>query len=412
MPTTHDTRVTGLNVGPSKGPGASRPLPGATYATIDLPASPGTGPSTGPIGTGPTGAPGPVPTPGVTTSGNPGGGPTGGITTGTTDSGGYYVDPGFNSAIASSFLNILQSSTSPDALEAQNIILRRIALEGDVIGSRVPPPKTPTEVGGWLNYLTTLNQFEMRAQVVAAILGVAGPSPPLGWMTNAQPTLAFKFIPNDRPAGPAQMTIPITFGIRSDFATAFQAALAQIHNSGAMLPIAATPQSLPTSSGNGMTTLDPLPYMGRALQIVPGVALANPGNDAIALVRKNGTTDPFQLAARVINTGSIAVTPDDYEVVQCTSNSQTTIVLTGASYVLLAPVLGNAGFYPATPLPVPATLADTPWSRLTNLTGLIQGLTTLGDELGLVYSWTSIESSVFGDMSAFVWDGTQFSPPP
>ena len=44
----------------------------------------------------------------------------------------YYVDPALTSSIVASFVNVLNSSTSPDALEAQNILMRRMALEGDV----------------------------------------------------------------------------------------------------------------------------------------------------------------------------------------------------------------------------------------------------------------------------------------
>lgn len=402
----NQTRATGINAGPSRGPG------GVQFAFPDVPNA---GPSGGPAGTGPTGSPGGTPGPGST---GPGGGPSGsnGSSGGTTtangsSNGGYYVDPGFNAAIAGSFLDILKTATSPDALEAQNILLRRIALEGDVTGSRVPPPRNITEIGGYLNLLTTLNQYEMRAQTLAGILGVAGPNPPLGWISNANPPLTFTTLPNDRPAGPAQSSIPLTVPIRSDFATAFQAAQTALHAQGCALPIAALPRTLPTASVPGApSAADPLPYLGRALDIVAGTALVDPTNDPIALIRKSGTTDPFQIAARVLSTGSVPVPVGNYDAVQCTSSNSTIVALASASFVLIAPILGNAGFYPASPLPVPATLSDTAWTRFTNVTGLVKGVTKLSDELSLLYDWNSIEASVFGGMIEFVWDGTQFSP--
>ena len=71
--------------------------------------------------------------------------------------GGAYVDPvtdgGTSFPISS---GALTNATSPDALEAQNIIMRRIALEGDVIGSRVPPPLNITQIGGYINLLNEI----------------------------------------------------------------------------------------------------------------------------------------------------------------------------------------------------------------------------------------------------------------
>ncbi len=104
--------------------------------------------------------------------------------------------------MVASLLGILQGATSPDAMEAQNILLRRLALQGDVVPSRVPAPRNITEIGGYFNLLQTLQQPDMLSQVLAAILGVAGPTPALGWISNNQP-LAFLQMTNDRPAGHA-----------------------------------------------------------------------------------------------------------------------------------------------------------------------------------------------------------------
>ena len=54
---------------------------------------------------------------------------------------------------------ILRNSTSPDALASQQLLLRRMALEADVFPSRAPAPRNITEVGGYLNLLTSLMRW-------------------------------------------------------------------------------------------------------------------------------------------------------------------------------------------------------------------------------------------------------------
>jgi hypothetical protein len=80
--------------------------------------------------------------------------------------------------------------------------------------------------------------------------------------------------------------------------------------------------------------------------------------------------------------------------------------------VLLATPLANAGFYEASPLPMPANLTDMAWTRLTNTTGLIKGTTKLAQELAQLYGWSDIANSVFAQMLDAVWDGTTFTTPP
>jgi len=76
----------------------------------------------------------------------------------------YYVDPAITAQLVQSLIGIVQNAASPDALEVQNIILRRIALQGDVIGSRIPQPRNISEIGGYLNLLSTLKENAMREQ--------------------------------------------------------------------------------------------------------------------------------------------------------------------------------------------------------------------------------------------------------
>ena len=47
------------------------------------------------------------------------------------------------------------------------------------MGSRIPPPRNVSEIGGYFNLLSSLNETTMREQALAGILGVAGPAQPL-----------------------------------------------------------------------------------------------------------------------------------------------------------------------------------------------------------------------------------------
>jgi hypothetical protein len=326
-------------------------------------------------------------------------------------SGSAFVDPGLTSQLVTNLLNVLNNATSPDALEAQSIIMRRIALEGDVIGSRVPPPKNITEIGGYLNMLTTLKESSMREQALAGILGVAGPSTPLGWISNTMP-LAMVSVTNDRPAGPAQPTIPLSILVRSDFVNPLKLAMAAIHQYGATIPFAGgSVLQLPAGAPGAVPPSDMLKYIGRELSLAPTAALLNPATDPLALVRVTGTTNPFAIASNVLTATSVTVTPANYDAIQCTSTASTTVALTGASFVPLAPILANAGFYPSSPLPVPANNTQTAWATFTNVTGLVAGTTMLGDELSLLFNSQTIANSVFAGTLGAVWNGTTFVAP-
>ena len=322
-----------------------------------------------------------------------------------------YVDPGLSAQLVSNLLNVLTSATSPDAVEAQNIIMRRIALEGDVIGTRIPNDfmTTVTGVGGILNYLTAQKETAIRQQALAGMLGVAGPSQPLGWISNTQP-LAMVDITNDRPAGPAQPTIPLAFLVRSDFVSAVKAAVATAHHYGATIPFASPPVlQLPAALPGAAVPTDVLRYLGRELNLAPATALANPATDPLAIVRPTGTSDPWEIAARVLTAAPGTVTPANYDAIACTATASSTVLLTSAHLLPLGPVLASAGFYPTTPLPLPANNTQTAWARYTNITGLIAGTTQLGDELSLLCSAETISGSVFASVLDWIWNGSTFS---
>ncbi|WP_372784504.1 IPT/TIG domain-containing protein [Phenylobacterium sp.] len=320
----------------------------------------------------------------------------------------YYIDPALTSTIVGSLVNVLSAQTSPDALEAQNILMRRLALEGDVVGSRVPPPRNITEIGGYLNILGELKEGAMREQTLAGILGVAGPLQAQGFISNATP-LSMVALPNDRPAGAAQPSIPTSAYVRSDFVSAVQAALKTLHAAGATLPlIGPSVITLPKGGPGAAVPANVLAYLGRTLNIAPQTALAAPGTDPIALIRASGTTDLFAAAANAINPATTPVTPANYDALQCTATTKATVPLAAASFVPLAPVLGAAGFYQASPPPQPANATDLAWATFGNVTGLVAGETLLGDELTLLHRPDAIAASVFASLLNAVWNGATF----
>jgi hypothetical protein len=303
--------------------------------------------------------------------------------------------------IIDTLTEIVGKALSPDAVEAQSMLLRRLALEGDVIPSRIPAPRNISEIGGYLNLLTTLGETGTRSQVLASVLGVAGTNPPPGWVSTVPPALTWTSIPNDRPEGSVQPTIPTSVLIRSDFAGPLTAQLRALRAQGCLVPLLGGPVALPSAGPAAGGPVDPLPYIGRMLAFPVGAALVDPQTDALALVRGVGATTGYELAA-IARGPAAAITPADS---MCAP-----VTLTAATVVRLASALGTAGFYPIVPASVPATTNDSGWSRMTNVTGLVAGQTRLGDELGLLYSANAIVGSVFAGALDRVWNGTSFAP--
>ncbi len=283
-----------------------------------------------------------------------------------------------------------------------------MALEGDVVPSRIPAPLDITQIGGYLNLLTDLKETAMRSRVLASILGVASNVDSAEWLIS-KPPLSFQTIVNDRPPGPAQPSIPVTVPVRGDFAYGLQQALKSLHGQGCVLPLLGTPTTLPTTVLDPARTPDPLCYVGRVLNLCAAVALLAPLSDPLVLARNAGSSDLFQVAANSLNPATAAVPAGNYDALQFSSGSMQTVSVTGAHLVYVNPVLAAAGFYPANPLPQPASSSDSAWARYTNISGLVPGKTRLSDELALLYSWKEIGASVFSSMTGYVWDGAAFS---
>jgi hypothetical protein len=318
------------------------------------------------------------------------------------------LDPAITSQIVGALIAMIQANNSPDASAAQSILLRRLALSGDVVGSRVPAPRNITEIGGYFNLLDALGESTMREQTLAGILGVAGPIPSL---TSLQPQpLSMVSMTNDRPAGTAQASLPLSVAVRSDFIGAMQGVLKQLHTFNATMPFTGpTSLALPPGGPSSSLPADPLFYLGRVLTLAPSAALQVPATDPLVIARKAGSVGNFDIWANVLSAGGAAVAPDNYEALQISGAAVNNIALNGASLVQLAPLLANAGFYPASPLPVPTSPTDTAWTRLVNTTGLVAGTTKVGDELALLYTPSLIAASAFAAALGYTWDGAKFA---
>lgn len=314
----------------------------------------------------------------------------------------------YAAAIVEALVGVIGDAADEDTLRVRNLMLQRLAVVGDIVPSRVPAPRNITEVGGYLNLLESTGEPILRAQALAAILGVAGPTPPVGF----DPTGPVRFPVtrrNDRPAGIAQPSIPVTFTVRDDLAGPLDDALTAIHGRGGSLPILRTLAPLPPV--DQQPAADPLAYLGRELRLVPAVALRDPDDDPIAVARLDSGGE-LRTVGRIIDEGapdSGEVSAEDWVAWRCDESG--CAETTGSRrYFDLAESLEPAGWYQATPQ-APDSLVDAGgWDRWTNITGLVAGMTTLGDELRSLCPPAAITASALRDRTTWIWDGDAFQP--
>ena len=292
--------------------------------------------------------------------------------------------------------------------DMQDLLLQRLVTSGDVIPSRIPAPLNITEIGGYLNLLEGLGADELRSQTLASILGVAGPLPAAGMPTS--PILFFAEVPNHRPAGPAQPSIPVEIRVRSDFVAALKGALAEIAAKGAALPLIGAPLGLP-AVGSPVEDDTLLAVIGRQIRIVPAAALNDPDADPVAVARPD-TGGELRVVARVIDdtapdAGSVAA--DDWVAFSCDATSCTESTAS-RRYLDVEPILGAAGWHHETPS-APVSLGDQGrWDRFDNVTGLIAGETRFGDELRMLFTEPEIVASSVRERLEDQWDGSRFVP--
>ena len=304
---------------------------------------------------------------------------------------------------------ILESAISPEMNEAQQIILRRLALSGDLFPSRIPPPRNISEVGGYLNLVAT--DPILRAQVLASALGVAGPNPSPGFDPTLPP-LYFVTRPNDRPDGVAPAT-PVQLRVRNDFAAAFDAVVEAVHAVGAVLPVLATDAPLPPVVLGGSAPTDLLPVLGRTLRVVPSAGLVAPAT-AVLAVGQRGGTGPQLVVARQVDAAAPqagTLTSEAWALWSCDATTCTQSTVTDA-FLELDPVLATAGWHRSTAVAAPVSTSDAKgWDRWDNVTGLVAGQSTVGEELRLLYPLGQISASSVRERQDWVWDGTAFVAP-
>jgi len=316
------------------------------------------------------------------------------------------------SQVAGALAEILRSSNSPEVLQAQQLLLQRLALQGDVFSSRIPVPKNITEVGGYLNLLARLGESEIRTQALAAALGVAGPNPMPG-LAPSQGVLFDVMRPNDRPSGAAEASTPVQVAIRNDFAPAFDAARQAIHAAGCRIPLLgfAPPALPPHTPGAPGLPQDLLLHLGRVLRLMPTAALADPDQDLLAVARPDGET-ALHVVARQVEAGAPeagAVATAPWVAWSC-SGSSCAESTDDRAYLPLAPILNAAGWYQPAPS-APASAGDTgDWWRWTNTTGLVPGSSRYGDELLQRRTPGEVAASALRDALDLVWNGTTFAP--
>lgn len=324
------------------------------------------------------------------------------------------VDASF-AGLMNALVELIRTGARPDLLEAQRLLLQRLAVQGDVFPARIPPPRNITEVGGYLNLLETAGHYDLRSSAIASALGIAGPSPSAGALAGVVP-VGFVDIANDRPTSLAQPSIPPLLSVRADFHAPLAAALAALRAAGCALPLRAPRAVLPTMQpGASPTALDDtavLAALGRSLEVFPGTVLVDPAADALALARLDSPgTDPIRLVARVLD-GSTALPEETWVAMRASANAVANDPPVLQRYLEVAPIMAGAGWYQPLPLALPTGLVDRgTLVRFRNLTGLVSGETTLGDELSLLYAPAAIARSALAKLAGWIWDGTRFSAP-
>jgi hypothetical protein len=304
-------------------------------------------------------------------------------------------------------IGVIDKTVSPETAEAQGLLLQRLVTSGDVIPSRIPAPKNITEVGGYLNLLEALGEDDLRKQMIASVLGVAGPLPAAG--LPSRPVVHFGRVANHRPAGAAQPAIPLEVRVRADLESGVGAALDEIADHGAALPVLGAPIALPELGGDAGDDVA-MAAIGRLIRVVPASALANPDTDPVALARPAAGGD-LRVVSRVLDpsaprAGDVAAA--DWDAFTCDS-AGCTVSTDSRSYLEVEPLLAAVGWHHPVPTDPVNTSDQGRWDRFSNVAGLVVGESRLGDELRLLWSSEEIAASAVRDRLDDLWDGQRFA---
>ncbi len=315
--------------------------------------------------------------------------------------------------VMDALVEAMRAGVRPDVLEAQRILLQRLAGQGDVFPSRIPLPRNITEVGGYLNLLERAGQDGMRTSAIASALGIAAPPAPVA---SGAVAIGIVSMANDRPAGPVQASIPPLVTVRADFHAPLAAALQVLHASGCQLPLRAPRAVLPaTQPGATATSLDAravLVALGRVLDAFPGTLLVDPAADALAIARPElPASDPVRLVARELDGGTL-VAEASWVATRASTSAVSEDPPALRRYLDVLPAMQAAGWIHPEPFAPVVSLADRgTLATFVNLTGLVPGETTLGDELALLYTPAAIGQSALVPFLQWAWNGAAFAAP-
>jgi hypothetical protein len=302
---------------------------------------------------------------------------------------------------------VIRSASSPAVQEAQALLLRRLALEGGVIPSRIPPPRNITEVGGYLNLLAAADMGELRRSALAAALGLASPAS-VTW-DEAPPTPGWANLPNDLTGAPpgAALAVPL----RADLAAAWRAGVAPaLAALGARLRLWSKMPRLP-DAGEDPASADLLALLGRVVWIDPTSALEAPETDDVLLGRAD--TDAEGTLRVVLRASGPSAPPPAAFTALVWDEVANTLVSRPIGSVAVAdigPLVGLAGFRAAKPVVPPQSRFDLRWARLESHAGLLPGISRLGDELRTLWTPREIARSALATRTGELWTGTGFAP--
>jgi hypothetical protein len=311
-------------------------------------------------------------------------------------------------AVLLALTEVIKGATSPQIQEAQAMLLRRLATQGDVIPSRIPAPLNITEVGGYFNLLTILQEMEMRREMLGAALGLA--TMPRVPAVALAPPMALTDLPNDRPAGPVGDTVPLSVGARADLADGVRRLQAGVHAGNGLVPLWSPAVVLPRGAA-GAPPPDPLPWLGREVWLAPTAALVDPETDTFVLGRAAGDARPgFEVGIRV-DPGTAGAATTDWTALVWDELGQAFVArqVEDVTALPLSVALEGTSFRARSLAVAPAGRGDYTWARLRSIAGLVPGVSRLGDELALLWPSDQIEASIFAEHLDRIWDGDEFA---
>ena len=313
-------------------------------------------------------------------------------------------------------LEILRQEVSPEAVSAKNLMLRRLATENPVGISRIPAPMNITEIGGYLNLLEKLGHTDLQYGMLSSALGLPQKIPELEFYDRVPVTFFSEFI-SDRPECSGVKSLPLTFFMRNDLSTVFSLSMQTLHKEGGSLPLLSPQPALP-AVGSVPSEKEMMVIIGRCMEIAPSaIAKSTKGNQNIDTSEKaaSGTKKDTASDAKTEETASdvkttistagnadpVIVTRDGIfvrggnNVITVTAYfNETKAEITG-NLIHADPLLARAGWYYENDV-------------LKNITGLVKGRTTYGDELSRIYTGAQISASGVRELATAVWNGNTF----